>query len=568
MNVTDKNILKEFLALFLPYKTKIFLIIGCLLAYTLTSLLIPILNKSLIDDGLLANNLFNVVFFASAILVTATSNSLLDLAKEKLRSVIAYNIGRELYLRAFKDLLSIKVSYFDKKNPTEIYNDLTVDINSIESICSPSIFSSVAMLLSFLGGMTGLFIIEWRLAFIVILFIPVKYYLIKYFGKKREDFYSDLIKSSNTLGHWFGDNLNGMKEIRLLGIKKEKIKELDVKVSKVCSIFRRLNILDALNITSEMFFMRFIDSMITVAGAILIFDEGMTVGSLFAFLTYSAQVMSPISMIINIKYHLVGILPSARRYYSFLEEAAQNREPVIGEPVSVIQDISFENVYFSYGDHQVLNNVSFAVNQGEKAALVGRNGTGKTTVFNLIERFAEPGQGHVFSGGKDISSYSVDAWRERLGVINQSSHVFDLSILDNIALYSTLSDEQLRQIVGKCDLREVCAVNTDPIGQNGCHISGGQRQKLLFARMMAYPKDFYLLDEATSNLDTTSEGILLDLLDNELRGKTLIMITHNIRILNKMDKIIQLRPNSQAVTYSGYKQFIAAQSLTDDDLIL
>ncbi len=552
----DLRIVIKLLKMFYPFKRKLITIACCLLFVTFCSLLLPLLTKRLIDEGIMRSDYKSVLRYSIYIAIAILINSALEIYKEKIRSKIASGIYQKLLNDAFSSLLHIKIAYFNDKNSAEIHSNLEVDTMRIGLICDSNILFVVTQLLSFIGGIIGLFIIDARMTFAVLLFFPIKFFIVNFLSIHRKKLVEKLILSTNKMVHWFGDNINGIKEIRLYNIKKLRQFELSKKVNDVAETERRIAILDSYNITSDSLMIQLLEITLYLVGTAFILNKSLTIGSLFAFVTYSAHVMNPFSALLNLNYMLSGILPSAERYFSLLETGCKEKE-LTGNIKSIekIDSIEFKKVSFSYGENVVINDVSFEIKNGEHVALVGRNGTGKTTIFQLIERFIEPSFGQITIGGHSIDKYDVDLYRASLACMNQSNYLFDVPIIDNIVLDRTINPDALEKIIQACGLLDLKETFHESVGSNGGLLSGGQRQKVLLARMLLEEKGLYLFDEAATHLDTEAKKSLTDVLNTLLLNKTVFMIVHTPDILRYMDKIFELDGTGTIREYSSYEQF-------------
>ena len=272
------------------------------------------------------------------------------------------------------------------------------------------------------------------------------------------------------------------------------------------------------------------------------FDLQLSVGSVFAFITYSSYVTGPISAILNIGYLLSGIIPSTKRYYEFMDlqeetESGKHLEPIFGE-------LRLQNVSFSYEvGKPVLRAINLTFPKGSKTALMGRNGSGKTTIINLLTRVYNPVSGYILLNETDISEISLHKYRNMVSVVSQQIYLFNDTIRNNICLYQNVSDEVIRAACNESGLEDFLKeVSLDyVVGQNGAMLSGGQKQKIALVRALVHDKPIIIFDEVTSNTDSYSEYQINNLLHTRLKNKTVIIITHKREILSEVDRIIMLR---------------------------
>ena len=236
------------------------------------------------------------------------------------------------------------------------------------------------------------------------------------------------------------------------------------------------------------------------------FDLQLSVGSVFAFITYSSYVTGPISAILNIGYLLSGIIPSTKRYYAFMD---LEKETDNGETADLcLDDLKLEQVSCAYEKEKyVLKDVDILFAKGSKTAIVGRNGSGKTTIINLLTRMYEPISGKIMLGTEDISELPLPEYRNMVSAVSQQIYLFNDTIRNNICLYKQVDDVIVEEACKDSGLEDfIKEVSLDyVVGQNGAMLSGGQKQKIALARALIHDKPIVIFDEATSNTDAYSE---------------------------------------------------------------
>ncbi len=558
----DWLLLKRIFSMFIDYKIKIFIIFICLLVYLMGSFLTPFLSKMIIDNGVLADNYNQVVLFSSALFLLAIAHSVANIIKERIRITISLDVYKRLISNTFDALLDIKISYFSTKNSAEILNEIEVDTNNILMVFGENIFFAITQVLTFFGGIIGLFIIDYRMACIVFLFIPVKFFMVKVLGLRRRTSINKFIDAKNEFAHWFGDTLEGIKEVRSTGLENRQKNNLKLKIEPLVTNQKKLEILDVYNSDSEHIVYAMLESILYIIGVKFIFNGTITLGSLFAFISYSMYVVSPISSILNIHYSLAGVLPSAKRYYKFIDDAKQEKEISGNNNIEFFSSVEFSNVSFAYGDTPVLQQSNFSINHGEHVAIVGKNGSGKSTIFNLLQKFYEPESGEIILNGMNLKEYNKKSLRNLFSCVNQDSYLFDIGILENICLYKDVPEDLINKALKESLVDAFCEEKKqNGTGQNGSSLSGGQRQKVLIARLLTRVRPVYLLDEATANLDNSSETAIVELIKNTLRDKTVLMISHRQELLSAMDKILFISENGKVFTYNSYSELLHNQNL-------
>jgi ATP-binding cassette subfamily B protein len=261
------------------------------------------------------------------------------------------------------------------------------------------------------------------------------------------------------------------------------------------------------------------------------------------------HVIAPISAFANISYSMSGIIPSVKRYFEMMDMPT---EEVYGSSKSeqlqlqrISGKLSFDRVNFSYNNYEALRDVSFDIEAGEKVAIVGCNGSGKSTIMNLILRFFDPGDGCILLDNQNINKFKINDYRKIFSVVLQDFFLFNTTVQDNINLLGkidiTSTIQKNKHTTGyRFFMNMIHQCEDSIIGFNGAQLSGGERQKVALIRALINDATIYLMDEATANMDIGSELSFNNLIFEELKNKTVIIITHQTEILKKMDKIILL----------------------------
>lgn len=538
----NKEAVKKLFLLLNRYREIIVIIICCLFISTGLNLCIPLISRRIMDDGFIGGNKKLLIKMVLISLAIHFINSFIDTIKEKKRVDISAKIQYFLSEQSFTHLMKLRVNYFNNTNYAEILNSINTDIGQMAAIADSSVFFVVTQAFSMTGGIIGLFIIDIRMTILVLLFIPVKCIVMKYFAKKQKQIMDEFISCNQEYAKWFGDTVGGVREVKLFNVFDKKHEEFVGNQNNIIKKQKQMNMLGQWNMIIDSVMVQCLSTWLYVLGANLVFDLRLSVGSVFAFITYSAYVTGPISAILNIGYYLSGIIPSTRRYYAFmdLEEEIDDGEQRVLYP----SDLKLERVTFSYEkDKYILKDIDILFEKGSKTAIIGRNGSGKTTIINLLTRMYEPTSGKILLGGDEISGLPLPAYRNMVSVVSQQIYLFNDTIRNNICLYKPVSDAVIEAACRDSGLEDfIKKVSLDyVVGQNGALLSGGQKQKIALARAIVHDKPIIIFDEATSNTDVYSEQQINGLLSTKLKENTVIVVTHKKEVLNKVDQIVVLK---------------------------
>lgn len=268
----------------------------------------------------------------------------------------------------------------------------------------------------------------------------------------------------------------------------------------------------------------------------------LSIGSIIAFVSYTQKVIQPINFILDSRFVFSNILPSVNRHINFLK-LDEERDYLGKQQIEPITQIDFRNVSFSYdGNKKVLDNVSFSIKSGDKVALIGNNGAGKSTIIDLLLGLYNVTNGGIFINSFNLCDISLLTYRQHIAVVSQNIYVFNDTIENNITLGQKVDRDKLNHILDMCALTEfVEKVGFDyNTGVAGSRLSGGQRQKIALARALLRDADVFIFDEVTSNIDQDSCHVVNALIKNELKGKIVLASTHDQGLISGMDKAVYL----------------------------
>jgi ATP-binding cassette subfamily B protein len=438
-----------------------------------------------------------------------------------------------------------KMSYLNRKNFTETINNINMDINNISMITDDSFVLRILRIFKIVGGFIGLLTINHKLTFLIIFFIPMRYFLTCFFSKTKKEYFKEYMEHARKYSSWYGDRMSGIKEIKTSGIEaviKRQFKNIQRKIIKTNIKIRTL---DRINGISESIMFTLVTTLIYIIGAFAVINNSLTVGGIFAFSMYSMRVLIPISSLIKLKYDFVSVLASAERLFRFfdMDYEKDERNTIRFDESSIKGNITFHKVSFSYdSSNKVLKNVSFKIKKGEKVGIVGPNGSGKTTIINLLLKFYQPESGQVYIDDVDINNLSIKDLRKGISIVNQDTYLFNESIMDNISLFSNIDNDRITEVlVNSCSYEFVEELDKGlktKVGVKGSKLSGGQKQRIALARALAKSANIFIFDEATSNFDLASQITVNNYILEYLDEKTIIFITHRPYILKELDKII------------------------------
>lgn len=347
---------------------------------------------------------------------------------------------------------------------------------------------------------------------------------------------------------WLGDSIQGITTIKLWNVYRHTRKKFTQLKRNIIKNDYKLAVLEQENNIVSSVVDEVLQTMFYILGAILIFNDALTIGGLFSFISYSAYVISAVSFLTRIRYYFDPIIPSFKRHSQFMD-IEEERISKLNVPNNK-PHISFKNVTLVYDNGTAaVNNVTFDIKAGDRVAVVGSNGSGKSTNASLLLRLYDATEGEITYCDTNINDINIDQYRSIFSYVEQKSFMFNSTIRDNIDPLHQLSDEQIltaADVLGILDFVIGEKILDTGVGVDGGKLSGGERQKVATLRAFAKPHKILILDEVTNNLDIESERVINEIITQKREDKILFIITHRIDILKKTDKILFMKDGELA----------------------
>lgn len=559
---TNKTIIIDILKLFTPYRKRIILIIISIIFTSLINIFIPLVRQVLIDDGIIKNDMKTVALITLIMLLFIIANLFFEYIEMVNSTYISQMVPFNLLKECFNKMLKLKMAYFDNTNYYKIIENIKFDISTISTVVDQSTFLILGRIFNFIGGLIGLSIISLKLSIILLITIPIKVTITNYFTKRKTTLFKELMIKVEKSNEWLGDVLANIEIIKLWNLYTHSYnKFVDVQNEEIDS--RRTTIYnDKINNMISNTIGLASNIMIYFYGALLVIKGEITLGGLFAFLSYSTTLISTISLITLVKYRTAEIIPAYLRYVEFLnldEETLKDSKkiPCPDKP----SKITVENVSFVVDDKKILDEISFTINKGEKVAIWGENGSGKTSIINLLLGFISPSSGSILIDGIDLKDMNIESYRDNISVVTQNTKLFNRSIYENIDPQSNYSEQEMVELLMEFDIQNFSnrlkRENNEKIGTNGNKLSGGEKQKLSLLRAYLKNGTILILDEPTSNYDEESKKAFDRVIKKKTNNKILIIITHNRDVLKEMDRIIKIS-NGKVDGILTYEEFLSS----------
>ena len=463
-------------------------------------------------------------------------------------NLLGQNVVFDLRTKLFKHIINFKMGYFDKSSVGRLVTRAVNDMETIASIFSQGLFMIIADLLQMLVVMIVMIILSWKLSVVVFLILPFILFATRKFQKSMKVAFNDVRNEVANLNSFVQERLSGMKIVQLFNRQKieyerfikinEKHKKAWLKTVWYNSIFFPLAELST-SIT--------IGLIVWYGGLNLVLEESnITLGTIFLFIQLSQMLFRPLRQIAD-KFNTLQMgMVAANRVFRILDTQSSITKNGKLKLDKCLGNIKFNNVSFSYNTKEkVLNEISFEIKKGEKIAIVGSTGSGKTTIVNLICRFYEPQLGTICIDDVNISKIDISSLRSNVAMVLQDVFLFADTLLNNIILWDkSITFKSVTEAAKKIGIHDF--IMSLPNGYNynvrerGIMLSQGQRQLIAFLRAYIKFPSILILDEATSSIDTKSEKMIQEATDIITTNKTSIIIAHRLSTILNSDRIFVL----------------------------
>ena len=542
------HVLKRLFGYLKPYWKQLVIIAVLLLAWTGLGLLPPLFQRAIIDDVVEAGDTSRLPLLVAGLVGTFAALHLVSAGDLYLRHALGELFILDLRMRVYAYLQGLSLSFFERTSTGEIMSRVTNDINALESFVTHGSSLTVVDLLRLVSTAIVLLWLDWRLALVVMLPVPVLGVALRLFNRRVRPIYRRVRDRLGGINAKLQDNIAGIRVIQAFGQEEAALDRFGGESRAYYQA--RVQGVRAWSV----FFpaIRFVASLgmvlVLTFGAHLVVNGEMSLGTLVAFLSYATSFYQPINRLTEVDNIFQQAIAAGERIFELLDETPEIQDAPDALALSQVRgEIKFEQVYFRYGveNEYVLHDVTFHVAPGEVVALVGPSGAGKTSIANLISRFYDPKQGQVLVDGHDLRDLQLDSLRAHIAVVLQETFLFNTTIRDNLLFAKPdASEDEMRSAARAAYahdfIMELPAAYDTEIGERGVKLSGGQKQRLALARAILADPRILILDEATSSVDAEAEYLIQQALDRVLEGRTAIVIAHRLSTIRNADKIIAL----------------------------
>ena len=559
-----------------PYRWIIFSMITLGLAGGVVDIILPLFQRYALNNFIGAKTLDTLSSFIIAYVLILGFQVVANAISAYQACQIEMYVGRDMKRESFNHLQTLAFSYYNQNSVGYIHARVMSDTNRIGSLVSWGLMDGVWNISYILGAVVVMLGINWKLALWVIVIVPVTALGAAYFQKQLVILNRKIREVNSTITGNFNEGITGAKTTKTLVIEEKMEKNFEKSTDEMYDVSVRASHYRSM-------FMAMISFAASIALALVLWRGGnlsveglLELGTLSVFMSYALGLMDPVQWVVRAISQLITVQVNVERFTKLMETESdvrdtpevvakygdsfepkkENWEPLHG-------DITFEDVSFMYpdGDEYVLEHFNLHVPQGTNVAIVGETGAGKSTLVNLVCRFFEPTSGRILIDGKDARERSQLWLHSNIGYVLQTPHLFSGSVLENLRYGNPdATMEEIEAAVKSVSAEGVIArmdkgYDSD-VGEGGDLLSTGEKQLLSFARAILANPRIFVLDEATSSIDTVTERLIQDAIENLMEGRTSFVIAHRLSTIRKADVILVVK-DGKIIEQGTHKELIA-----------
>lgn len=515
-----------------------------------------LMSKGIYDNGFVSIMTVGLIYIGLVVL-----ENILDYFNNKKTNMVGESVVFDLRNKLFKYMENANIKFHDKVPSGKLFVRIMNDCEDVYTLFSEVITTFVKDILVLVGIVCVLIYVSWKLALVSFLVVPLIIITSIVFTKLLNKVYTAIKNERTILNTFLAESIYGVKLIKVFNRQWEKQAECERLTSKYKEISKPVGFLQGMLPASMIVIENLGIALIVWATVYKLTGTNVDIGLTYVFITYLKNMFEPIDRMIENVEIVEEAVTSIDKIYEILEQDEYLEDFESGKDVDKLQGkIEFKNVWFAYeDDNWILKDVSFTIEPGQSMALVGKTGSGKTTITNLINRFYEPQKGEILIDGINIKDYNLKKLRKNIGTILQDPFIYAKSIKDNVKMFDDISDFKAQEAIELASASNF--VNSQRHGINtmakerGNTYSAGQKQLLAFARIFALNPSIFILDEATANIDTTTEELIQRSVDKLSANKTSIFIAHRLATIVNVDKILVLS-NGKIIEQGNHEELV------------
>jgi|TARA_B110000438_G_scaffold98435_1_gene97367 ATP-binding cassette subfamily B protein/subfamily B ATP-binding cassette protein MsbA len=543
------NSLLRVLSYLKPYKKAVSLTLGFAILTTLLDLIPPWIIKVIIDELVDGKKTSLINWVVVGLIGVYFLRNFLNYQRIMFNNRLEQNVVFDMRSNVYKALNQLSINFFENRSTGELMSRVNDDVNYVERIFIDGVEQVVTAILTLTGITIILFYLHWKLALVALLPIPLLIWGASIYTKKAHSLYHKVRESAAKMNSRLQDSISGIREIFAFNRQSHEISLFEKKSREYCNSNLKVMSLWAIYSPAMMFLGSLGTALILLYGTELIYNNEITIGSLVAFIGYLALFYTPINQLHSVNHMLQHALASSERIFEIIDRQPDVKEiPNAFLPTTNMRgEIEFQEVTFAYTQNKpVIKNLSLNISSGNKIALVGHTGSGKSTLIKLLLRFYDTDLGKITIDNHNIKELKISYLREQIGLVSQDPYLFNGTVAENI-LYGNVeaNHEQMRKaaIAAHADdfVKGLPEEYDTRIGERGVKLSGGEKHRIAIARTLLKDPPILILDEATASVDTETELKIKEALSSLMARRTTILIAHRLSTLEGADRILVIK---------------------------
>jgi ATP-binding cassette, subfamily B, bacterial len=541
----DRHTIRRIAGLLRPYWKWV---LGFALAVGLTSFIdafFTYLTQQLIDNAIIPRNSALLGQIGGVYFVVLLVQSACIFAFIYLCGILGHRVQYDLRKKMFDHLQGLSLSYYSKTPVGWIMSRLTSDTERIADLVTWGMLDVVWATINIVTSITFMMLINWQLGLVILVLVPILVRIAIWFEARILVEYRQSRKANSRMTGAYNENITGVRVVKALGREERNLEEFGELSGGYYRAAFKAAWLSALFLPVVQLISAFGIGAVVLYGGIQVTQGTMTIGGIQAFIGYITFMLWPVQELARVFASMQHAVASAERVFSLIDAKADVVDkPNVLDVGTIRGDIVFEDVQFHYGDGSaVLKDFNLTVRAGETIALVGPTGAGKSTIVNLVTRFYEPTGGRILINGVDYTDMPMRTIQSRIGMVLQTPHLFSGNIRENIR-YGRLeaTDEEIEQAARLAGAHDFIAMlpngYDEEVGEGGNLLSVGQKQLISLARAVLANPEVFIMDEATSSVDTLTEALIQRGMEEMMRGRTSFIIAHRLSTIRRADRIL------------------------------
>jgi subfamily B ATP-binding cassette protein MsbA len=540
----------------IKYKWVIFFSLLCISIFSLTNAGFLALIKKITDEGLVQKSQLSIFYFPIILFCVMLIRAIANFFSNYSLRWLSRKIVEDLRFDVFRNVMSLPSYFFDSNATGGIVSKITMDTEKLSNSVTKVALDTIRDILTLFAIIGYMFYLDWQLSLYFLIIFPIIIFYLKKSSSRLRDTGSGSIKSWYDMVKISEEAISGHRIVKIFGTAKYELKKFyssAVRYRKMQTKMARLS-------GTNSFFVEIISGL-SLSLIVIYSLLNFTAGEFAAFATALVMLLNPLRKLTQVNEEIQVGYVYASSVFSIIDEKEEVDQGKL-KKIKVDGDIEFKDVFFSYSSQkkEALSNINLKIKAGEKIALVGKSGGGKSTIINLIPIFYSLKSGSILIDGIDSREYKLSNLRQQIALVSQDIILFNDTVKNNIDYGKNYSLSKIKDAARAANASEFIDKLPDKynhiIGDRGVKLSGGQKQRIAIARAILKNAPILLLDEATSALDSESEKLVQKALDNLMKKRTSIVVAHRLSTVMNADKIIVI-DNGKVVEIGNHKQLLA-----------